>query len=466
MAIDGLGVPPDRIRSITYDRRVSGEKGTYLEGYDARVQVSDQSGGLVIRQNRSCQLIASYTQGMRAPAPTPASTPASTPAPAPTPIPVLPFDEAVLSAADKLFASARLPPPAPETAGRHVVAIDPLIDGVTGAQSITTRSMQSRIIELARERYPQFEFRDFSTATIATAPLVLLGSLTGVNERGAFGAAYRIWLVLADLRSGTIVARGVARAPAGGLDALPLAHFRDSPVWAQDRSTEAYLRTCEAPIGAPIDPVYLDGILTAALVSDAVEAYEGGRYQEALDLYRSAALTSAGDQLRVYNGLYLANWKLGRHDAAAEAFDRLGDFGLRRRQLAVKFLFKPGSTAFWPDPEVSGPYEMWLQRLAYRIAGSGACLELVGHTSASGSALMNERLSLLRAEYIKSRLEDEVPELATRMAARGVGARENIVGTGTDDAADALDRRVEFKVIDCVPAEAARRDAQPGQGAS
>jgi hypothetical protein len=47
-----LGVPPDRIRSITYDRRVSGENGTYLEGYDARVQVSDQSGDLVIRQNR------------------------------------------------------------------------------------------------------------------------------------------------------------------------------------------------------------------------------------------------------------------------------------------------------------------------------------------------------------------------------------------------------------------------------
>jgi hypothetical protein len=30
-----------------------------------------------------------------------------------------------------------------------------------------------------------------------------------------------------------------------------------------------------------------------------------------------------------------------------------------------------------------------------------------------------------------------------------MGWRENIVGTGTDDVSDALDRRVEFKIVDC-----------------
>ena len=176
---------------------------------------------------------------------------------------------------------------------------------------------------------------------------------------------------------------------------------------------------------------------------------------------RRMVLTPAGDQLRVHNGLYLANWRLGRREAAAEAFDRLVDFGLRQRRLAVKFLFRPGSTAFWPDPEVSGPYGMWLERLARRAAASGACLELVGHTSASGLAAMNERLSLLRARYVEARLEAEAPELAPRTTARGAGARENLVGSGTDDAADALDRRVEFGVVDCGPAAAARQDGRP-----
>ena len=31
----------------------------------------------------------------------------------------------------------------------------------------------------------------------------------------------------------------------------------------------------------------------------------------------------------------------------------------------------------------------------------------------------------------------------------GIGFRENIVGSGTDDLRDALDRRVEFKVRSC-----------------
>lgn len=47
-----------------------------------------------------------------------------------------------------------------------------------------------------------------------------------------------------------------------------------------------------------------------------VEAYEAQRYQEALDIYGSASKTPAGDQLRVYNGLYRASWSLGRRDEA------------------------------------------------------------------------------------------------------------------------------------------------------
>jgi outer membrane protein OmpA-like peptidoglycan-associated protein len=77
------------------------------------------------------------------------------------------------------------------------------------------------------------------------------------------------------------------------------------------------------------------------------------------------------------------------------------------------------------------------------------CLEITGHTSATGPAPLNERLSALRAEYVKKRLETEAPLLVKRTIANGVGSRENMVGNGRDDATDALDRRVEFKVIGC-----------------
>lgn len=366
-------------------------------------------------------------------------------------MPVLPFNEAVLLAADKLFAEAQLPAGQSRALGKHVLVIDPLIDGATGFQSSATRSMQSQIIDLVRTKYRQFEVRDLTTASLAEAPLVLVGSLAGVDKAGKITPrreAYRIWLVLADLRSGTIVGKGVARAAVEGIDLTPTSFFEDSPLWAKDRYVDAYLATCGGKVGDPIDPTYVDGILTAAMIGDAIEAYDAGRYQEALDLYASAAATPAGDQLRVHNGLYLANWKLGRSQEAADAFGGLVDYGLRHENLAIRFLFKPATTLFWP-PELAKLYPMWLEQLALGARRRGACLEITGHTSPSGSVVINDRLSLLRADYVASRLRSVAPELEGRMIANGVGSRENIVGTGTDDATDALDRRVEFAVLAC-----------------
>ena len=86
-----------------------------------------------------------------------------------------------------------------------------------------------------------------------------------------------------------------------------------------------------------------------------------------------------------------------------------------------------------------------------QTASSHACLQITGHTSATGSAALNDSLSLLRAEYIQSRLESEAPPLKKRTVAAGVGSRENLSGTGRDDASDMLDRRVELKPIEsCV----------------
>lgn len=217
-----------------------------------------------------------------------------------------------------------------------------------------------------------------------------------------------------------------------------------------DAASEAYIKTCQgSKAGDQINPAYADRIVAAALISDATNAYNARRYQESRELYRSALRTPGGEQLRTYNGLYLTNWKLKRRDEATQAYARIVNYGLANRHLAVKFLFRPGSTQFWPDPQISGPYPIWLNQIAQRSAQSTTCLEIVGHTSRSGPEPLNERLSVLRAQYIKERLESAAPQLGKRSIASGAGSRETMVGTGADDASDALDRRVEFKVIGC-----------------
>jgi outer membrane protein OmpA-like peptidoglycan-associated protein len=78
---------------------------------------------------------------------------------------------------------------------------------------------------------------------------------------------------------------------------------------------------------------------------------------------------------------------------------------------------------------------------------TNSCLELTGHTSPTGSPAVNERLSFLRADYVKGRLVRDNPQLRDRLVTNGVGSSETMVGTGKDDASDALDRRVEMKPI-------------------
>jgi outer membrane protein OmpA-like peptidoglycan-associated protein len=400
---------------------------------------------------------ASSAQGKASPlappdekiAPRAAEAPAPVAAPSPPPPPVLPFDRAVLNAATALLGGAQLP----AGGAKYALVIDPLIDGVTGMQSNATKSMGQRLVKLINDNYPQFEVQRFSVSSVTKGPLVLIGTFTGVNaQRQTAGAreAYRICLALADLRTGKLVSKGLAFAQMQGVDATPLPYFADAPAWTDDPATLGYIRTCQGTkAGDPINPVYVDRVLAGAMISEAIDAYSSGRYKESLDLFESALRTPSGEQLRVYNGLYLANWKLGRRTAAAESFGKVVDFGVQNKRLATKFLFRPGSTAFFSDSAVSAPYPIWLKEIATRSAKANVCLEITGHTSATGPEPLNERLSLLRAEFVKKRLQTEAPALAPKMIAAGAGSRQTMVGTARDDATDALDRRVEFKVIGC-----------------
>ena len=372
------------------------------------------------------------------------------PVAAPAPIAVQPFDDAILSAANTLFSKAPLPAQ-PEP---YPMVIDPLIDGMTGEQSKASRAMGDRIARLVRERYPNLSVRPFTRESINQSPLILIGTLTPINREGKTEGVreiYRICLALADLKTGKLISKGMTRSDPAGVDTTPTAFFRDSPAWAKERTTDGYVKTCQgSKPGDPMDPIYLDRILIGTIIGEGIDAYNLGRYQDALARYTEAQrLPGGAGELRVLNGLYLTNYKLNHISAATELFGQIVDYGLQNQRLAMKLLFKPGTTAFWPDPVVSGPYEMWLQRIALRTEAASACLEVSGHTSPTGPSAINDRLSQLRAETIRSRLVAIAPALDRRVIAVGVGSRENLIGTGRDDASDALDRRAGFKVISC-----------------
>jgi outer membrane protein OmpA-like peptidoglycan-associated protein len=365
-----------------------------------------------------------------------------------------PFEQAVAQATDGLAGQTQKLPAflakVESKLNKRGVVLDPMLDAATGQQTAATVLLENRVSERLATKFDQFEVLPFQSASLARAQYLLTGTMTRIDS-GASNRkrALQINLALTELKSGNVVAQASAVAKDEGLDHTPLAYYRDSPVLLKDKVIEGYTRTSATPPGQRGDAFYLERIASATLINEATTLYNQERYVEALGQYRSALATPTGEQLRVLNGIYLTTFKLGRMAEAEQAFGRVVALGIAYNELGVKFLFNPGTTDFWSDSKVSGPYAMWLRQIAKEGTAAKVCMNVVGHTSKTGSEQSNDALSLQRANVIRQRLASEAAPLAARTKTVGMGFRQNIVGSGTDNAVDALDRRVEFKIIPC-----------------
>ena len=365
-----------------------------------------------------------------------------------------PFEQAVAQATDGLAAQTQKLPAflakVESKVNKRSVVLDPMLDAVTGQQTAATVLLENRVSERLTTKTDQFEILPFQSANLARAQYLLTGTMTRVEGSAANRKrALQINIALTELKSGTVVAQASALARDEGLDHTPLAYYRDSPVLVKDKVIQGYARTSATPPGQRGDAFYLERIAAATVINEATALYNQERYVEALGQYRSALAMPTGEQIRVMNGIYLASAKLGRTAEAEQAFGRVVALGIAYNELGVKFLFNPGSTDFWSDPRVSGPYAMWLRQIAKEGTAAKVCMNVVGHTSKTGSEQVNDALSLQRANFIRQKLAAESAALGSRTKTAGMGFRQNIVGSGTDNAVDALDRRVEFKIIPC-----------------
>ncbi|HZW76241.1 MAG TPA: OmpA family protein, partial [Caldimonas sp.] len=374
----------------------------------------------------------------------------ATPPPKAVEIGELPFEQAAAQATDAIATQAQTGPAILAKLQKKSVVLDPMLDAATGQQTAATALLETRVSERLATKGDAFEVLPFTSANLARAQLLLTGTMTRVDgDAGARKKALRIQLALTDIKAGTVVAQASALARDEGLDHTPLPYYRDSPVLVKDKVIEGYVRTTATPPGQRADALYLERIAQATVIHEATTLYNQERYVEALGKYRSALAMPAGEQIRAVNGIYLAAAKLGRTAEAEQAFARVVALGIAYNELGVKFLFNPGSTEFWSDPKVSGAYPMWLRQIARESTSAKVCMNIVGHTSHTGSEPTNDALSLQRANVIRQRLVGEASTLAAKTKTSGMGFRQNIVGSGTDNAVDALDRRVEFKIVPC-----------------
>jgi hypothetical protein len=381
-------------------------------------------------------------------------------------IPPQPLAAALHQAVTQLLST--LPKVSPP--GSQALLVDPFIDGATGMETAASRSTVLRVADLIRKRRPDMPLSAMNTETFQRLAWVLIGTLTPINTQGRISSpkdAYRLCLGVLDLRSAKLLGRGMAFVRTQGIDATPLPFYQDSPLWLREGLSESMLQSCEGTaVGGAVAQLYLQGVEASMLVAQGITTYQAGNYAQAKDYFRDALKISSAEQLRPLNGLYLTALKTKDLYGADMAFSRLIDFGLSRRRFSIQFGFNPGRISWSNEPSTASLYTSWLDRLAQNISRSGACMDLVGNASwgegenvavaetarkgsLSGTALAEERLSQLRAQAIRARLLALQPALNKRLNARGVGARQTIVGLSTKDPGDALDRRVVFTAELC-----------------
>ena len=93
---------------------------------------------------------------------------------------------------------------------------------------------------------------------------------------------------------------------------------------------------------------------------------------------------------------------------------------------------------------------MWVRLIAREVAASKVVPhDRRSHQPNGNGAIQRQTVAAASGGDAARASKRLAPETAGRLQSTGMGFRENIVGSGTDDLGDSLDRRVEFKVRAC-----------------
>jgi len=363
--------------------------------------------------------------------------------------PPLFIDSAVRIAIDKILNCATLKTNPNLYVKNTLFVIDQIVDADTGDITVTSKRITDLVIAESKKNILNITIQPMDTKNIDLADFIIVGVIAQEYNILSKRKTPHLFLSLIDAKSRKIISSTDVWIKNIGISYDPIPIYRDSPIYLKDNRVDALVATAKSQAGVLANKDYLDSLQTSALLDEAGEFYAQGEYDLSLGLFARAAERADGKVMKTFSGLYQNFFKLGKIDKASDAFYELLQLGLMGNNLSIKFLFSVDSTEFAGGSDDIIEYYIWLYEISEALVNSGRCVDIIGHASHSGTVEYNKNLSLKRAQAVQIKLNLETSVMKKITKSYGYGFSENIIGTGTNDARDAIDRRVSFKVVDC-----------------
>ncbi len=268
------------------------------------------------------------------------------------------------------------------------------------------------------------------------------------SPRTAAQKGYHFFVAVYEMNSGVIRASSdaVIEIP----EYKPTSTYEDSPVFLRDGKLDELTASVKRNPGEQVSQNYLSYLGIKKFLVAAEQSYEKEDNEKALKYYTEAEKRSDGKNMTIYSGLYNTARLLKQPDEAEQYFSQLINTSINeKKRIEIKILFKVNSAYFIDVGDMPKHYSMWLRQIAALFQKRGECVKIVGHSSRTGKEEYNKTLSKKRAQLVQQALVTKYPEIKKKTEIIGMGYAENIVGSGTDDARDAIDRRVEFRLMEC-----------------
>jgi outer membrane protein OmpA-like peptidoglycan-associated protein len=321
------------------------------------------------------------------------------------------------------------------------IVIDPFIEVESGypvKANIIIKDLISKKIGM------QFAITgEMDPENLEVSEYVLNGMVTLENKMGEQEKAYKVFSTVFEKDSGKVLAS--ASVYINSFDTTPMDIYKDSPVFLKGKNYQDHVASVRKNPDDMINQGYNDRLRSKAMLVKGDMLYEKHEFNKSLAYYNQVAGGQKEQELEVLNGQFTNLVKQEHLEEAELVYAKLLKTSITEtNEIANKIIFAPNSVV--PLESNISLYKIYIRQIANLVAAAPACrVQIIGHSSRSGSESYNDKLSQQRAEWIQNQMAVYAPKSRSKSETIGRGFRENIIGSGKDDITDAIDRRVEFK---------------------